>query len=87
LIEFLNYTRDIKFDEKPDYALIKNLFKKLSDREKIEIDYNYDWSQLKKPEPTEGDIRQEQNNKTNMNTNVNDNSTKVDTFPMKNMKK
>lgn len=31
--------------------------------------------------------RQEQNNKTNMHTNINDGSTKVDTFAMKNVKK
>ena len=95
LIEFLNYTRDIKFDEKPDYALVKNLFKKLIDKEKIEVDYNYDWSQIKKPESVkcfnimqiEVESKLEQTNKTNINTNINDNSTKVDTFPMKNIKK
>ena len=48
--ELLNYTRDILFEDKPDYAFVKNLFKKIIDKEKIEVDFNFDWSSLKKPE-------------------------------------
>jgi len=69
LIELLNYSRDIKFDEKPDYAYVKSLFKKLMEREKIENDNNFDWTM--KTQQVEENAKQEMLSK-------NDNCTKVD---------
>jgi len=92
--EFLNYTRDIKFDEKPDYNLVKALFKKIIDKEKIEIDYNFDWvirKQQEAVETSESIGKTDNNNNTNAatkNTNNNiESSTKVDTSGLKNNKK
>jgi len=48
LATFLNFAREIRFDEKPDYGYVKSLLKKLMEKEKIEIDFNFDWVQLKK---------------------------------------
>jgi len=46
--DFLNFTREIRFDEKPDYAYVKSLLKRIIEKEKIEMDFNFDWVQLKK---------------------------------------
>jgi len=66
LATFLNFAREIRFDEKPDYAYVKNLFKKLMEREKIEIDFNFDWVQLKKQQ----EIETENLNKDSANMNI-----------------
>ncbi len=44
---YLNYCHKLNFDEKPDYALLKKLFKDLFIRKGFELDYLYDWSLLK----------------------------------------
>lgn len=41
---FLNYTKSLLFDEKPDYVYIKKLFEDLFIRENFVKDYAYDWT-------------------------------------------
>jgi len=41
---YINYTRDLKFDDRPDYGFLKRLLKTISEREKIEFDFLFDWS-------------------------------------------
>lgn len=48
-MQFINYTRELKFDDRPDYAFLKKLMKSIADKEKIEMDFAFDWS-LKKME-------------------------------------
>jgi len=60
---------------------VKTLFKKLMEREKIDNDYNYDWTMKIESNVESTDVKQEMTNK-----NVNDASTKVETHQMK-MKK
>ena len=40
---FIHYTRDLRFDDRPDYGFLKKLLKTIVDREKFEIDYMFDW--------------------------------------------
>ena len=40
---YLNYCRNLKFEEKPDYAYLRKIFKDLMYRSGFEYDYNYDW--------------------------------------------
>ena len=40
---FIHYTRDLRFDDRPDYGFLKRLVKTIAEREKIEFDYNFDW--------------------------------------------
>lgn len=40
---YLNYCRNLKFDEKPDYGYLKKIFKELFVRNGYEYDYVYDW--------------------------------------------
>src|SRR3984885_5735862 len=41
---FLNYTRSLRFDDKPDYAYLRKLFRDLFVREGFQYDYVFDWS-------------------------------------------
>ena len=40
---YLNYCRNLKFEEKPDYSYMRKIFKDLMYRSGFEYDYNYDW--------------------------------------------
>ncbi|KAF8955941.1 kinase-like domain-containing protein [Flammula alnicola] len=41
---FLNYTRALRFDDKPDYSYLRKLFRDLFVREGYQYDYDFDWS-------------------------------------------
>lgn len=45
---FIHYTRDLKFDDRPDYNFLKRLFKTIMEKEKYELDNEYDWYSIKK---------------------------------------
>jgi hypothetical protein len=49
-VEFMHYCRDLKFDEKPDYSLMRRRFKDLFNRMGYEYDYIYDWDIIAKQE-------------------------------------
>jgi len=40
---YLTYCRNLRFDERPDYDYLKNLFKDLFQKSGFEFDYIYDW--------------------------------------------
>lgn len=40
---FINYTRELKFDDRPDYGYLRRLFKQISEKEKFELDFVFDW--------------------------------------------
>jgi hypothetical protein len=44
LSSFIQYARNIKFEDKPDYSYLKNLLKTAMKSQNIEMDYVYDWS-------------------------------------------
>ena len=41
--EYLNYTKNLKFDETPDYKFIKGLFTRAMKQEQLTNDYEFDW--------------------------------------------
>ncbi|KAJ6492579.1 casein kinase I [Mycena vitilis] len=41
---FLNYTRALRFDDKPDYKYLRKLFRDAFEREGYQYDYVFDWS-------------------------------------------
>ena len=41
---FLNYTRALRFNEKPDYSYVRQLFRDLFIHEGFQNDYKFDWS-------------------------------------------
>jgi casein kinase I family protein HRR25 len=44
---FINYTRNLRFDDKPDYSYLRKLFRDLFVREGLAYDYVYDWTIFK----------------------------------------
>lgn len=45
--QYINYTRRLKFNEKPDYSHLRSLFKNLFTNLQFDHDYAYDWTFLK----------------------------------------
>ncbi|CAK76717.1 unnamed protein product (macronuclear) [Paramecium tetraurelia] len=43
LLQFVDYTKNLKFDEKPDYQFIKNLFISIMQENELRMEYIYDW--------------------------------------------
>ena len=43
---YLNYCRNLRFEEKPDYLWIKNLFRNLYEKKFGEWDNVFDWNYL-----------------------------------------
>jgi len=43
---FLNYCRALRFDDKPDYAYLRRLFRDLFFRQGYAADYRFDWTVL-----------------------------------------
>ncbi|KAI8057994.1 kinase-like domain-containing protein, partial [Syncephalis plumigaleata] len=44
---YLNYTRSLRFDDKPDYSYLRKLFRDLFIREGFQYDYVFDWTMFK----------------------------------------
>lgn len=44
---YLNYCRSMRFDEKPDYSYLRQLFRNLFHRQGFTYDYVFDWNMLK----------------------------------------
>jgi casein kinase I family protein HRR25 len=57
---FINYTRELKFDDRPDYGYLRRLLKTISEKEKFDYDFVFDWvirkKQLEEEESKEGNI-------------------------------
>lgn len=47
-VQFMDYCRDIKFEEKPDYNYLRRILKDLFNRNGYEYDYVYDWNLIEK---------------------------------------
>jgi len=44
---FLNYTRGLRFEDKPDYSYLRKLFTTIVQKEAIVFDYMFDWTMVK----------------------------------------
>ena len=62
--KYLTYCRQLQFNEKPDYAFLKKLFKDLFSQQGYDYDYVYDWTIHKavfhKPAPESVSMTQQQ---------------------------
>ena len=54
---YLNYTRSLRFDDKPDYAYLRKLFSELFVRKGYTFDLVYDWTSLRKDKEAKEDQR------------------------------
>ena len=46
LATYLNYCRALRFEDRPDYAYLKRMFKDLFFRENYQYDFIFDWTVL-----------------------------------------
>ncbi len=46
-ITYINYTRNLNFEEEPDYDHLRSLFKIVMEKSNLKYDYLYDWSETK----------------------------------------
>ena len=78
--KYVDYTKNLKYEEIPDYDMLKNLFLDVIQKRKEKMDYIYDWTTnedlLKRKETTKNEdekqTNKEKNNKDedfNSNTN------------------
>ena len=44
---YLNYCRALRFDDKPDYSFLRQIFRSLFHRQGYTYDYIFDWNLLK----------------------------------------
>jgi len=44
---YLSYCRSLRFDDKPDYSYLRQLFRNLFHRQGFTYDYVFDWNMLK----------------------------------------
>ncbi|EAR95573.2 kinase domain protein (macronuclear) [Tetrahymena thermophila SB210] len=51
---YLAYTKNLRFDEKPDYEYLRKLFKDLFKRQGYEQDYQYDWKLIAEKQQNNG---------------------------------
>lgn len=49
-ISYFHYCRSLRFEDRPDYAYLKRLFRDLFIREGYQFDYVFDWTVLKYPQ-------------------------------------
>jgi hypothetical protein len=42
--EYVHYTRNMNYEDDPNYEYLKSLFRKIMEREEYEMDFFYDWS-------------------------------------------
>ncbi|KAG7194086.1 serine/threonine protein kinase [Scheffersomyces spartinae] len=46
-LEYMNYVKSLRFDDKPDYPYLRKLFRDLFRREEYKYDYVFDWTLYK----------------------------------------
>jgi len=66
---FIHYTRDLRFDDRPDYGYLKRLLKNIAEKEKFEFDLVFDWV-----------IKKQENEKMKSETDGNDGEIKKTGF-------
>ena len=76
---FIQYARDLKFEDRPDYSYLKNIIRQICEKNQLSFNYNkFDWILKKNGESSsnesKGDNNKKENKKENKNENKNDNN-------------
>ena len=77
---YIKYTRELKYEEDPNYLYLENLFIEVLKKMDFQLDYYYDWSEYKEEEKSEKDnvINNNDNNNKIKNNNEDNNNNKID---------
>ncbi|KAK6203309.1 casein kinase I isoform delta [Scheffersomyces amazonensis] len=70
-LQYMNYIKTLRFDDKPDYPYLRKLFRDLFKRENYRYDYVFDWTLYKfqqEKQRQQGKIENGENNQINDNT-------------------
>ena len=41
---FIQYAKELRFEDRPDYSYLKKLIKQMADRDNIQFDFEFDWT-------------------------------------------
>jgi len=72
-VTFLSYCRNLRFEDRPDYAYLRNLLKELFVKSGYELDYQFDWVVLGKEKSQAGS-----NSTAIVSNNQNDTNNRVE---------
>ena len=63
-ITFIQYARDLKFEDRPDYSYLKNLLRQMCEKNQLSFNYNkYDWILKKNAEMNNEEHKESNKNK------------------------
>jgi hypothetical protein len=63
-ITFIQYARDLKFEDRPDYSYLKNLLRQMCEKNQLSFNYNkYDWILKKNSEANNEEHKEGNKNK------------------------
>ncbi|KAK6466068.1 hypothetical protein DFJ63DRAFT_282711 [Scheffersomyces coipomensis] len=70
-LEYMNYIKTLRFDDKPDYPYLRKLFRDLFKRENYRYDYVFDWTLYKFQQEKQRQQGKVENGENNNNDNDN----------------
>lgn len=65
---YINYCRSLRFDEKPDYAYLRQLIRNLFHRQGFSYDYLFDWNVIKENQAKEGNAGKDEESRERRHT-------------------
>ena len=70
---FIQYARNLKFEETPDYSYLKRLIKQICEKNKLSFDYNkFDWNLERNEDSSSNEQKEDNNKKDNENKSKNE---------------
>ena len=67
---FIQYARDLKFEDRPDYSYLKNIIRQICEKNQLNFNFNkYDWILNKEKAYEEQKEQKEKDNKNKNNEN------------------
>ena len=75
---FIQYARNLKFEDSPDYSYLKRLINQICEKNKLSFDYNkLDWILKRNEESSSNEKKEDNNKKDNENESKNENKNEI----------
>ena len=75
---FIQYARNLKFEETPDYSYLKRLIKQICEKNKLSFDYNkFDWNLERNEDSSSNEQKEDNNKKDNENKSKNESKNEI----------
>ncbi|EGV62486.1 casein kinase I [Yamadazyma tenuis ATCC 10573] len=75
-LDYMDYVKSLRFEDKPDYPFLRKLFRDLFKRENYRYDYVFDWTLYKFQQEKQREQKMIDNNNANNNNDNNDEKDK-----------